>query len=350
MFEFFKNLFGVGTDIGIDLGTATVLVYVKDKGIVIREPSVVALDGTTKKVLKVGIEAQEMIGRTPGNIIAIRPLRDGVISDYETTEKMLKYFLGKVNASKVFKPRVVVCVPSGVTEVEQRAVVDACMNAGARSVHLIEEPIAAAIGAGIDITKPYGSMVVDIGGGTTDVAVISLGGVVTSTSIKCAGDKFDEAIIKYIRKKYSVAIGERTAEDIKMQIGSVYFRDESVSCTFKGRSLVSGLPETITITSEETFEALEEPVLQICDAIHTVLEDTPPELIGDISTRGIVLTGGGSLIYGLDQLLQRETGIKVEVAPDAASCVAVGTGASLDNIEFFDNMFNSRERKNQIQL
>ena len=303
MFEFFKNIFGVGTDIGIDLGTASVLVYVKDKGIVLREPSVVALDGVTKKVIKVGIEAQEMIGRTPGNIIAIRPLRDGVISDYETTAKMLKYFLDKANASKLFKPRVVVCVPSGVTEVEQRAVIDA-----------------------------------------------SLGGIVTSTSIKCAGDKFDEAIIKYVRKKYSVAIGERTAEDIKMQIGSVYFREEPVSCTFKGRSLVTGLPETLTITSEETFEALEEPVLQICDAIHTVLEDTPPELVGDISTRGIILTGGGSLIYGLDQLLQHETGIKTEVAADAISCVAAGTGVSLNDIEYYDNMYNSRDRKNIVQI
>ena len=319
MFEFFKKMLRFGTDIGIDLGTASVLVYVKDKGIVIREPSVVAIDKNNGRVMKVGIEAQEMIGRTPGSIVAVKPLKDGVISDYESTEKMLKYFIGKVNMSKLFKPRVIVCVPSGVTEVEQRAVIDATMHAGARSVHIIAEPIAAAIGAGIAIAKPYGSMIVDIGGGTTDIAVISLGGIVTSESIKVAGDKFDEALIKYLRKKYNIAIGDRTAEEIKKQVGSVYFRDETISCTVKGRSLVSGLPQTITISSEETFEAFEEPVSRICEAIHTVMENTPPELIGDISTRGITLTGGGSLIYGLDKLLQRETGIKVEVAADAIS-------------------------------
>ena len=342
MFEFFKKMLRFGTDIGIDLGTASVLVYVKDKGIVIREPSVVAIDKNNGRVMKVGIEAQEMIGRTPGSIVAIKPLKDGVISDYESTEKMLKYFIGKVNMSKLFKPRVIVCVPSGVTEVEQRAVIDATMHAGARSVHIIEEPIAAAIGAGIDIAKPYGSMIVDIGGGTTDIAVISLGGIVTSDSIKVAGDEFDEALIKYLRKKYNIAIGDRTAEEIKKQVGSVYFRDETISCTVKGRSLVSGLPQTITISSEETFEAFEEPVSRICEAIHTVMENTPPELIGDISTRGITLTGGGSLIYGLDKLLQRETGIKVEVAADAISCVAIGTGQSLDHITDFDNTLRTK--------
>ncbi len=342
MFDFFKKLLSFGTDIGIDLGTASVLVYVKDKGIVIREPSVVAIDKNNGKVMKVGMEAQEMIGRTPGSIVAIKPLKDGVISDYESTEKMLKYFIGKVNTSKLFKPRVIVCVPSGVTEVEQRAVIDATMHAGARSVHIIEEPIAAAIGAGIDIAKPYGSMIVDIGGGTTDIAVISLGGIVTSESIKIAGDKFDEALIKYLRKKYNIAIGDRTAEEIKKQVGSVYFRDETISCTVKGRSLVSGLPQTITISSEETFEAFEEPVSRICEAIHTVMENTPPELIGDISTRGITLTGGGSLIYGLDKLLQRETGIKVEVAADAISCVAIGTGHSLEHIGELDNSLRTK--------
>ncbi len=346
--DFLKRLFGFGMDIGIDLGTASVLVYVKDKGIVIREPSVVAIEGNTGKVLKVGIEAQEMLGRTPGNIIAIRPLKDGVISDYETTEKMLKYFLEKVNASKLFKPRVIVCVPSGVTEVEQRAVIDATMHAGARSVHIIEEPIAAAIGAGIDISKPYGSMIVDIGGGTTDIAVISLGGIVTSQSIKVAGDKFDDAIVKFLRKKYNIAIGERTAEEIKKQVGSVYFRDETISCNVKGRSLTSGLPQTISISSDETFEALEEPVSQICEAIHAVMENTPPELIGDISTRGIVLTGGGSLIYGLDKLLQRETGIKVEVAADAISCVAIGTGSALANIEDLENTNRAKYPRTSI--
>ncbi len=345
MLDFFKRLFGFGTDIGIDLGTATVLVYVKDKGIVIREPSVVAIDKATGQVIKVGIEAQEMLGRTPGNIVAIRPLRDGVISDYETTEKMLKYFLSKVNASKLFKPRVIVCVPSGVTEVEQRAVIDATIHAGARAVHIIEEPIAAAIGAGIEIEKPYGTMIVDIGGGTTDVAVISLGGIVASESIKVAGDKFDEAIVKYVKKKYNVAIGERTAEEIKIQVGSVYYRDQVVTCSVKGRSLISGLPQTITITSEETFEALEEPVSQICEAIHTVMENTPPELIGDISTRGIILTGGGSLIYGLDKLLQRETGIKVEVANDSVSCVALGTGTALEHIEDLGSLAKTRYQR-----
>ena len=350
MFDFFKKMFTFGTDIGIDLGTATVLVYVKDKGIVIREPSVVAIDKNNGRVVKVGLEAQEMIGRTPGNIVAIKPLKDGVISDYESTEKMLKYFIGKVNTSKLFKPRIIVCVPSGVTEVEQRAVVDATMHAGARSVHIIEEPIAAAIGAGIDIGKPYGSMIVDIGGGTTDVAVISLGGIVTSESIKVAGDNFDDALIKYLRKKYNIAIGDRTAEEIKKQVGSVYFRDETVSCTVKGRSLTTGLPQTITITSDETFEAFEEPVSRICEAIHLVMENTPPELIGDISTRGITLTGGGSLIYGLDKLLQRETGIKVEVAPDAVSCVAIGTGQSLEHIADLDTSMANKYRNNTISL
>ena len=346
MFDFFKKLFGFGTDIGIDLGTASVLVYVKDKGIVIREPSVVAIDSATKQVVKVGVEAQEMLGRTPGTIRAIRPMKDGVISDYETTEKMLKYFISKVNPSKLFKPRVIVCVPSGVTEVEQRAVIDATMHAGARSVFIIEEPIAAAIGSGIEIDKPYGSMVVDIGGGTTDIAVISLGGMVTSESIKVAGDKFDEAIVKYIRKKYNVAIGERTAEEVKIQVGSVYLRDEVVTCQVKGRSLITGLPQTITISSEETFEALEEPVSQICEAIHNVMEKTPPELIGDISTRGIILTGGGSLIYGLDKLLQRETGIKVEVAADSISCVAIGTGKALEHIDDLGSLARAQFTKN----
>lgn len=350
MFEFFKKMFSFGTDIGIDLGTSSVLVFVKDKGIVIREPSVVAIDKNDGRVVKVGLEAQEMIGRTPGNIVAIKPLKDGVISDYESTEKMLKYFIGKVNTSKLFKPRIIVCVPSGVTEVEQRAVVDAAMHAGARSVHIIEEPIAAAIGAGIDIAKPYGSMIVDIGGGTTDIAVISLGGIVTSESIKVAGDKFDDALIKYLRKKYNIAIGDRTAEEIKKQVGSVYFRDETISCTVKGRSLTSGLPQTITISSDETFEAFEEPVSRICEAIHLVMENTPPELVGDISTRGITLTGGGSLIYGLDKLLQRETGIKVEVAPDAISCVAIGTGQSLDHILDFDTSMSNKYRNNTISL
>ncbi len=349
MFEFFKNLFRFGVDIGIDLGTSNILVYVKDRGIVIREPSVVAVDKRNGKVINVGSEAQAMIGRTPKNIVAIKPLMNGVISDYESTEKLLKYFIGKVNNSKLFKPRIVICVPGCVTEVEQRAVIDAAMHAGARSVHLIEEPIAAAIGAGIDISKPYGNLIVDIGGGTTDIAVISLGGIVTSKSISVAGDKFDEAIIKYVRKKHGVTIGDRTAEEIKKQIGGVYYRTESVSCTAKGRNLTTGLPETLNLTSTEISDALEEPVSEICEAIHRVIEDTPPELLGDINTRGMTLTGGSAALYGIDKLLQRETGIQVEIAPDAASSVAMGVGQSLDRISELDVLVDNRYR-NTISL
>jgi rod shape-determining protein MreB len=323
-------------DIGIDLGTATVLVYVKGKGIVLKEPSVVAIDKNTDRILAVGEEARKMLGRTPGNIVAIRPLRDGVISDYHVTEKMLKHFLNKVCANsffKLFKPRVMICVPSGVTEVEKRAVEDAAIQAGARKTYLIEEPIAAAIGAGIDITKACGSMVVDIGGGTTDIAVISLGGTVVSTSIKVAGDKFDEAIVRYMRKKHSVMIGERTAEELKINIGTVYPRESEVTMDIRGRNLVSGLPKTITVTSSELLEALDEPVSDIIEAVHSVLERTPPELAADISDRGIVMTGGGSLVYGLDKLLSSKTGIDVIIADDAVSCVALGTGKTLDNLD-----------------
>lgn len=326
-------LFGFGQDIGIDLGTATVLVYIKGKGIVLREPSVVAIDNNTNRLLAVGEEARRMIGRTPGNIVAIKPLKDGVISDYDITEKMLKYFLRKVCSRRIFKPRVIVCVPSGVTEVEERAVIDAALQAGARKTYLIEEPIAAAIGAGIDISKACGSMVVDVGGGTTDIAVISLGGIVVSNSIKVAGDKFDEAIVRYIRKKYNIMIGERTAEEMKIKIGCVYPREEEVSMDIRGRSLISGLPKTITVTSTEMMEALEETVSHIVEAVHSVLERTLPELVGDISSRGIVLTGGGSLIYGLDKLLQEKTGINVIIADEPVSCVAIGTGKALENIE-----------------
>jgi len=327
---------GLGLDIGIDLGTATVLVYIKGKGIVLREPSVVAIDKNTNKLLAVGEEARKMLGRTPGNIVAIRPLREGVISDYQVTERMLRYFLNKVCSKsmfKLFKPRVMICVPSGVTEVEKRAVEDAAVQAGARKTYLIEEPIAAAIGAGIDITKACGSMVVDIGGGTTDIAVISLGGTVVSTSTKLAGDKFDEAIVRYMRKKHNIMIGERTAEEMKIQIGTVFPRVQEVSMDVRGRNLVSGLPKTIRITSTEIMEALEEPVSSNIEAVHSVLERTPPELAADISDRGIVMTGGGSLVYGLDKLLQHRTGINVVIAEDAVSCVALGTGKVLDNIE-----------------
>ncbi len=327
---------GLGLDIGIDLGTASILVYIKGKGIVLSEPSVVAIDKNTDKILAVGEEARKMLGRTPGNIVAIRPLREGVISDYHVTEKMLKHFINKVCARsffKLFKPRVMICVPSGVTEVEKRAVEDAAVQAGARKTYLIEEPIAAAIGAGIDITKACGSMVVDIGGGTTDIAVISLGGTVVSNSIKVAGDKFDEAIVRYMRKKHNIMIGERTAEELKINIGTVFPRPQEVTMDVRGRNLVSGLPKTITVSSTELMEALEEPVSTIVEAVHSVLERTPPELASDISDRGIVMTGGGSLVYGLDKLLEHKTGINVLIADDAVSCVAIGTGKTLDNLD-----------------
>ncbi len=330
---------GFGQDIGIDLGTATVLVYIKGKGIVLTEPSVVAIDTNTNKLLAVGEEARRMLGRTPGNIVAIRPLREGVISDYDITERMLKYFINKVSGNrtfKLFKPRIMVCVPSGVTEVEKRAVVDAASQAGARKTYLIEEPIAAAIGAGIDIAKACGSMVVDVGGGTTDIAVISLGGTVVSTSIKIAGDKFDESIVRYMRKKHNLMIGERTAEELKVNIGTVFPREEEVSIEIRGRNLISGLPKTISVTSSEIMEALEEPISSIIEAIHSVLEKTPPELSADISDRGIVMTGGGSLIYGFDKLIQDRTGINVVIAEDAVSCVALGTGKALENIEVIE--------------
>lgn len=316
-----------GTDIGIDLGTASVLVYIKGQGIVLEEPSVVAIDNNTRQILAVGEEARRMLGRTPGNIVAIRPLRQGVISDYDITEKMLKYFIQKAVGKKLLlKPRIAVCVPSGVTEVERRAVEDATKQAGARQVFAIEEPIAAAIGAGIDIGRACGSMVVDIGGGTTDIAVISLGGTVVSSSLKIAGDNFDEAIIRYMRKKHNVLIGERTAEDLKINIGTAYPRTQSVSLDVRGRNLITGLPKTITVTSEEMLEALQEPVANIVEAVHGVLEKTPPELAADISDRGIVMTGGGGLLYGLDKLIKEKTGINVIIAEDAISCVAIGTG------------------------
>uniref|UniRef100_A0A7C5V0E4 Cell shape-determining protein MreB n=1 Tax=Caldicellulosiruptor owensensis TaxID=55205 RepID=A0A7C5V0E4_9FIRM len=326
-----------GTDIGIDLGTATVLVYVKGKGIVLREPSVVAIEQTRKQILAVGEEARRMIGRTPGNIVAVRPLRDGVISDYEVTEAMLKYFLGKVLGKRVFfKPRVVVCVPSGVTEVEKRAVLDATYEAGAKQTFLIEEPIAAAIGAGLDISRPVGCMVIDIGGGTTDIAVISLGGAVVSESIKVAGDKFDEAIIRYIRKKHSVAIGERTAEELKINIGCAYKKPKVEAMEVRGRSLLTGLPKTITVTSDELLLALEEPVSAIIEAVHRVLENTPPELAADITTTGIVMTGGGSLLWGLDKLISEKTGIPTRIADDPVSCVALGTGKALESLDVLE--------------
>ena len=329
-------MFKYGQDIGIDLGTATVIAYAKGKGIVLREPSVVAVDSNTGDVLAVGKEARRMLGRTPGNIVATRPLRDGVISNYTVTEKMLKYFINRVCGRFIFAPRIMICIPSQVTEVEKKAVIDAASQAGARKVYLIEEPIAAAIGAGIDIAKPCGNMVVDIGGGTTDIAVISLGGSVVSSSLKVAGDKFDEAIVKYIKRKYNVMIGERTAEDLKINIGCVYPKIQDMEMDIRGRDLMTGLPRTITVHSSEMLEALIEPALMVVDAVHSVLERTPPELAADISDRGIYMTGGGCLIDGLDKLLQEKTGINVMIAQDAISCVALGTGKALDNLDALD--------------
>lgn len=336
-------------DIGIDLGTASVLVYVKGKGVVLNEPSVVALNKNTGKVVAVGESAQRMLGRTPGNIVAIRPMREGVISDYDMTEKMIKEFIKKVAGFSMFKPNVIICVPSVITEVEERAVIDAGKQAGARKVCIIEEPIAAAIGAGIDIAQPNGNMIVDIGGGTTDIAVISLGGIVESTSIKVAGDKFDEAIIKYIRRKHNVIIGERTAEDLKISIGCVYPRGEEKVMEIKGRCLRTGLPRTLTISSSEIMESFEEVTTQIVEAVHLVLEHTPPELISDISENGITMTGGGCLVWGFDKLLAEKTGIRTRIAEDAVSCVAYGTGKSLDHIqEMQDGTMNLLRRRQMM--
>ena len=325
----------LSTDIGIDLGTARILVYIKGRGVVLKEPSVVAFDRDTNEIKAIGEDARLMIGRTPGNIVAVRPLRQGVISDYTVTEKMMKYFIRKAMGKKTMrKPRICVCVPSQVTEVERKAVEDATYSAGAREVSIIEEPVAAAIGAGIDIAKPCGNMIVDIGGGTTDIAVISLGGTVVSASIKLAGDDFDDAIIRYMRKKHNLLIGERTAEDIKIRIGTCYQLPEVETMDVRGRNLVTGLPKTITVTSDETLEALRDPAMQIVDAVHSVLEKTPPELAADISDRGIVLTGGGALLRGLEDLLEEKTGINTVTAEEPMTAVAIGTGKY---IEFLSN-------------
>lgn len=325
-------------DIGIDLGTASVLVYVKGKGIVLREPSVVAVNRTTGEIIAIGEDARIMLGRTPGNIVAVRPLRNGVISNFHDTERMLRYFLRKVIGRRLFfKPRVVVCVPSGVTEVERRSVIEATEEAGARHTGLIEEPMAAAIGAGIDIAAPFGNMVIDIGGGTTDIAVISLGGIVLSDSVKVAGDKFDDALIRYMKKKHNMLIGERTAEEIKINIGSAFPRKEQIYMEVAGRNLISGLPKVVTISSNETIEALEEPLNTMMETLHGVLERVPPELSSDIAENGICMTGGGALLYGLDRLLSEKTGIPCYVAEDAISCVAIGTGLALDNMNYYTN-------------
>jgi len=329
---------GFSDEVGIDLGTANVLVYIKGKGVVLDEPAVVAINKETEQILAVGENARQMLGRTPANIIAVRPLRDGVISDYEITERMLKYFIRKsCKSSRFFKPRIMVCVPSGVTEVEKRAVREAALQAGGKAVYLMEEPIAAAIGAGIDIAKPDGVMVIDVGGGTTDIAVISLGGIVANTSVKVAGDKFDEAIVKYMRREHKLYIGERTAEEIKLNIGTAYPRQELLRMECRGRDLVTGLPKSIEATSKEIMEALDEPLTTICDAVHSVLERTPPELAADISNKGIVITGGGALLNGIDLRIGERTGIKVHIAENPKSCVAMGTGMALDSLDLLEN-------------
>ena len=320
------------SDIGIDLGTASILVYVKGKGVVLKEPSVVAYDRDTEQIMAIGEEARLMLGRTPGNIVAVRPLRQGVISDYKTTEKMLKYFIQKAVGKSFFgrRPRISVCVPSGVTDVEKRAVEDATYQAGARDVYIIEEPVAAAIGAGIDISSPCGNMLEDIGGGASDIAVITLDGVVVSSSIKVAGDDFDDAIVRFMRKRHNLLIGERSAEEIKINIGTCYKRPENISMDIRGRNLVTGLPKTVTVSSDETEEALREVTSQIVDAVHSVLERTPPELAADIADRGIVLTGGGALLHGLEDLIEENTGITTMTAEEPLTAVAIGTGKYIE--------------------
>jgi rod shape-determining protein MreB len=333
-------------DIGIDLGTANSLVYLRGKGIVLREPSVVAIQRDTGNVLAVGEEAKKMIGRTPGNIVAIRPMKDGVIADFEVTHSMLKYFINKVIKGKSFlvKPRVVVCVPAGVTSVEERAVKEAALQAGAKEAHLVEEPMAAAIGAGLPVNEPTGNMIVDIGGGTTDVAIISLGGIVTSRSIRIGGDEMDDSIIHYIKRTYNLMIGDRTAEEIKIQIGSAYLEDTEATYQVRGRDLVTGLPKNITVTSKEIQDALKDPVNSIIEAIKVCLEKTPPELAADIMDRGIVMAGGGALLRGLDRLVIHETGMPVHVADDPLSCVAIGTGKVLENIDILKRVVIANKR------
>ncbi len=328
----FKGKNRLSRDIGIDLGTASVVVYVEGSGIVLHEPSVVAVDTNTDTIVKIGKEAQAMLGRNPDHIKVIRPLKEGVISCYDVTQKMIQYFIRRACGNAFLPPKVVICIPTGVTEVEARAVIDAGTQAGARRTILVDEPVAAAIGAGIDIKGPVGNMIVDIGGGTTDVAVISLGGVVVSESKKVAGDKFDEAIMRYVRRKYNTAIGERTAEQIKISIGAVYEHAEAKTMSVKGNCLLNKLPKEITLSSKEMLEAMMEPISEVIDSICTVIERTPPDLVGDILKNGIVMTGGGSRLYGFDKLIEDVTGIKTRVAKDPMLCVAKGTGALLDTL------------------
>jgi len=326
--------FKLGQEIGVDLGTATVLIYVKGKGILLREPSVIAMVRDTGEVKAVGEEAYRMLGRTPGNIVAVRPMRDGVIADYDLTEKMLKAFVRKVltGPSRLFKPQIMVCVPSGVTEVERRAVLQATREVGARKAYLIEEPLAAAIGAGVNIAEPTGSMIVDIGGGTTDIAIISLGGIVVSESLRIAGNEFDESIIRFIRHKENLLIGDRTAEEVKMKVGAATLRGpaDNLEIEVRGRDLINGLPKSIRVTSDDIVHALKEPIQKIADGVRRVLEQAPPELVSDVIDRGIIMTGGGSLLRNFDELLRQTTGIPVMVADNATDSVALGTGQALD--------------------
>src|SRR6186997_2786292 len=335
-----------GRDMAVDLGTANTLVYVRGRGIVLSEPSVVAIDSRNGRVHAVGLEAKRMLGRTPGTITAIRPLKDGVIADFDVTEQMLRHFIQSVHSNRFAHPRVVVCVPSGVTGVEKRAVEEACLSAGAREAYLIEEPMAAAIGAGLPVAEPTGSMIVDIGGGTTEVAVISLGGIVVSQSIRVGGDELDEAIVAHCKREYKLLIGQQTAEEVKLEIGSAYPMEEEVQAEIRGRDLVSGLPKTVVLTSEEVREALEEPVSQIIDAVKETLDRTPPELASDIMDRGIMLAGGGSLLQGLDERLREETQMPAHLAESPLTCVAVGSGRSLEEFEVIHRTNkNSRNRR-----
>lgn len=346
----FSRLQGMfSRDMGIDLGTATTLVYVKGQGIVLREPSVVAIVQGTNQVLAVGSEAKDMLGRTPGNIVAIRPMKDGVIADFEVTEAMLRYFINKVhNRTRMVNPQIVICVPSGITSVERRAVRESAFSAGARKVMLIEEPMAAAIGAGLPVAEANGNMIVDIGGGTTEVAVISLSGIVVARSVRVAGDEMDEAIIQHIKRTYNLMIGERTSEDIKISVGSAYKvpppDGESDAHSIKGRDLVTGLPKSVTITANEVRECLEEPISAIVEAVKVTLEETPPELAADIMERGIVLAGGGSLLRGLDRLLSEETGLPVFLADDPTTCVVMGTGRAVDELDRLSGVLSSDDQ------
>ena len=338
--KYFDNFLGLfSSDMGIDLGTASTLVYLKNEGIVLCEPSVVAIEAGTSNVLAVGEEAKRMLGRTPGNIVAIRPMRDGVIADFEITEAMLRYFIKKVhNSRRLVRPRIVIAVPSGITSVERRAVRDSALHAGAREVYMIEEPVAASIGVGLPIQEPAGNMIIDIGGGTTEMAVISLAGVVFSKSIRIGGDEMDEAIINYLKRTYNLMIGERTAEEIKIRIGSAYPMKEEMSMEVRGRDLVAGLPKMIPISSEEVREALSEPIAQIVEAVRITLERTPPELSADLIERGLILAGGGALLRGLDKLIAEETGLPVHLADDPLTAVALGTGKVLSELKYLKRL------------